>query len=692
MIRRYVIFCVILLSNIIYSQVKQDLVQSPFNDQWYAYKGASHLETTKEGLLLQTFQNANNSFLIPVYSDFSKDYSFEIDIDQSEGLYYVLFNASSDGINHTKIMISSYEVSIEKWENDKPKKLFKKKPKGFNTKYNHTVKYGQKYGRFFVRIEQEGKVVLQADDIDIEYSKNAYTTGIKMYKLPEKNHKKLLVTRFLATYTPIDLVKESSGEFDYYGKKENLGSAINTRQDELNPIVSQDGKSLYFIRETGDKEEIFVSNIEKGGLSLAVTCQGLNSGQYNSLLNISPDNKTAYVKGFYTNGTLTDKGISMVKAVGTKWGMPKGIDIGNYTNKNEYTSNFITSDGAILLACIEKKGGQGRLDMYVSLRDAKGQYSDLVNLGPVLNTPGSESGPFLCADNQTLYFSSDGHEGFGENDIYVTKRLDDTWTNWSKPVNLGPKINTNDWEGYMSVPASGDYIYFVSYSQSIGGADIYRIAIEGEEAKPEPVILLSGLVLDDNTKSPLEASVVYKDLVSGDIIGQATSVASNGVYQIILPYKSVYSIYAETDGYYSYRDTIDMSSLSNYKEQKKDLYLQKMVVGEPIRLNNIFFESGKSTLLPESYDELNNLVSILESNPNIKIKLNGHTDSQGSDQDNLKLSLDRVTSVRNYLLSKGISETRIELEGFGESQPLNDNSTSEKMAENRRVEFVILSQ
>jgi outer membrane protein OmpA-like peptidoglycan-associated protein len=305
-----------------------------------------------------------------------------------------------------------------------------------------------------------------------------------------------------------------------------------------------------------------------------------------------------------------------------------------------------------------------------------------------INTDNVEMSPFLASDGVTLYFASNRPGGFGSNDIWMTRRLDDTWQKWSEPVNLGAGVNTPQWDSYYSIAASGDCAYMVSYANTYGHSDIVRISLR-KEVRPNPVALVSGRVLDKKTGKPVEASISFTTLSDGKEAGTARTTPGTGDYQIILPYGKLYGFSASAQGYYAVSENLDLSNLKSYEEVKRDLYLVPIEVGQVVRLNNIFFEFGKDSLKAESFPELDKVVQLLTDNAAMTIALSGHTDNVGSDAANLKLSEGRAKAVYNYLVSKGIDASRLSSKGYGETKPVATNDTEDGRQQNRRVEFEI---
>ena len=478
---------------------------------------------------------------------------------------------------------------------------------------------------------------------------------------------------------------------------ENLGSKVNSEYSDISPTISPDGKTLFITRYPPDndgKNNIWVSYLQTNGeWSLAKNIgTPLNvPGASTSVQSITPDGNTILLSNLYKyfDGSITGGGCSISSRQRGGWSFPKGQVIEKYENLNQYVNYYLSNSGQYLLMAIEKKKGFGEKDLYVSFKTTDNNWSVPKNLGNIINTNAGEFGPFLAADDKTLYFVSSGQlGGYGDADVWMSKRLDDTWTNWSKPVNLGEKINSSGFDAYFSIDAAGEYAYFTSTKNSYGSSDIFKIKMP-TAAKPDPVVLIYGKVIDQKTNQPIKAKISYEQLPSGKEVGTAITSPEDMVYKIVLPFGENYGFMASADNYYSITQNLDLSKLEAYQEMEVNLYLAPIQKDEAIRLNNIFFEFGKSVLKEESFPELNRLVKLLTDNPAITIEINGHTDDVGADADNLKLSQNRAIAVVSYLESKKIAEKRLSSNGFGETKPIADNKTEEGRQLNRRVEFVV---
>jgi outer membrane protein OmpA-like peptidoglycan-associated protein len=498
---------------------------------------------------------------------------------------------------------------------------------------------------------------------------------------------------------PVNVKINEAADFNFDIIKENLGPKVNSLYPELAPIISQDGKTLFFTRDSHPgnfgikkKQDVWYSKVnEKGEFEEAVNIgTPINNDDVNFAISVSPDAHQILLGNIYLPNNELRSGFSVSTYNGSEWSFPDSLKITNYYNIFENGSYCRASNGKIFLMAIKRNDTFGKSDLYVSFLDSNGVWSEPVNLGKEINTAEDEISPFLASDNKTLYFSTTGRPGYGDYDMFVTRRIDSTWIHWTKPQNLGKKINTAGWDAYYTLTASGDYAYFVSSENSIGKADIFRIKLP-VDIKPEPVLLVSGKVLNSKTNKPIEAKIRYETLPDGIEAGIAVSNALTGEYKIVLPTGKKYGFMAEAKGFASINENLDLINLSVYKEIQKDLILVSIEKGEIIRINNIFFDFGEYKLLEDSYAELNRLVILLNENLSMKIRINGHTDNIGNVQDNQILSENRAKAVKSFLISKGINPKRVITKGFGKLKPLANNNTEEGRQKNRRVEFEIIS-
>lgn len=504
---------------------------------------------------------------------------------------------------------------------------------------------------------------------------------------------------------------------------ENLGTMINTEYNEIAPTISPDGKTLYFSRVSHPQnthgvkgsQDIWYSDLRSNGTwaSARRLLAPLNKEDYNSLYSITPDGNTILIKGAYKNGVYETRGFSTSKKGNRGWSAPNQLDIPGYSklSKGQFDCGFLSTDGKTLVMSFSEKKNSKVDDLYVSFKQKDGSWSKPVNLGKEINTEEfTETTPFLAPDGVTLYFSSDRKGGQGSNDIYYSKRIDKSWKRWSRPVNLGPNVNTDGYDAYYSISALGDYAYMVSFKDTQGKGDIVRYNLQPKQAPgdtaqapiavvpaPDPVAMISGKVINSQTGKPLEATIVYEDLETGEEVGTATTNPATGEYKIVLPKGKKYSWRAVAPNFIAEGENVDLTDSTADGKSKsfsdinnKSLKMIPIEEGQIVRLNNIFFATGKSTLNPESYPELNRIAITMTENKAMFIELGGHTDNVGSDESNLKLSQDRADTVREYLIGKGVEPDRVASKGYGETVPVAKNDTPEGQQRNRRVEFKIL--
>ncbi|MBX7047334.1 MAG: OmpA family protein [Ignavibacteria bacterium] len=486
-------------------------------------------------------------------------------------------------------------------------------------------------------------------------------------------------------------------------QKENLGPNINSDKGELKPMITADGTELFFIRSTWlngkiQSQKLWYSKKDDNGnwKKAYMLTEPFNKGNTNTIIKISTDGKEIFYNYgiFQTGKTETLR----LQKINENWKIIESIkdsveDNSQFVN-SYYGWQVYSISGKVAL--ISVNGSKDPMDRFSNIYVCK--YLDniwrkAIKLGKPINLPGGELGsfnPFLAADEKTLYFASERKNGYGNADLYVSKRLDDTWLNWSEPLNLGPEINSKNFDSYYCIDAKGEYAYFVS-SNDANLEDIYRIKLP-ETVRPDPVVLISGKVINPSNNKPLEADISYYCLDDGKEAGFARSNPFDGSYKIVLPYGKRYSFLARINGYYSISNYLDLSVISTYKEMNFNIEMKPIEIGEVFRINNIFFDFDKATLRPESFIELDRVAKLLTENPTIDIELSGHTDNVGSDNYNNSLSLDRANSVAAYIFTKGVSSTRITTMGFGKSMPVGTNDTEEGRQLNRRVEFKILKK
>lgn len=470
-------------------------------------------------------------------------------------------------------------------------------------------------------------------------------------------------------------------------KPENLGININTPNQEYLPTITADDSTLIFTRRS-NQEDFYISKRTTSGWDKAVTLSNaINTTGNEGAQCISPDGQYLYFAGCSRPDGLGKCDIYYSKLVGNEWSKP--VNIGEPINTMYWESQpSISPDGKTLYFVSDRKGGYGSYDIYRSNYLGNGKWSRPVNLGPSINTEGVEFSPFIHNDNQTLYYSSNGWPGFGENDIFYSRK--NANGTWGPAQNLGYPINTSQEESSLFISNDGKKAFFASSTlKGQGGLDLFTFELH-EAARPLPVTYVKGLVFDKLSKNKLGSTIEIIDISNGDTVAQTNSNELSGQFLASLPSGKTYAFNVYSDGYLFYSDQFELKNKRTVEPFKLIVPLEPIKVGAKIALRNIFYESGSFKLKNESMYEITKLVQFLKENPDVRIEISGHTDNTGVDQTNLTLSTNRAKSVYDWLIKQGIAADRLVYKGYGKSQPLEPNTTEAGKARNRRTEIKII--
>lgn len=497
------------------------------------------------------------------------------------------------------------------------------------------------------------------------------------------------------------------------GDRANVQSVpgINSTANDYLPIPELSGRRMYFTafdRPGGKgKEDIWKTEQGDAGWTAPVIVKELCTSQSESPDGLSPDGTILSVFGNY-DGAYGNGDIFESRLGSDGWSSLRHLPAPINSNYFE-SDSFYTADGNALIFSSDRPGGyftyrpvtelkggflMGNTDLYVAFRKPDGTWSTPRNLGPYLNTPGAERTPFLYADGKTLYFSSDGYNGFGRSDVYKSVRLDDTWLHWSTPENLGPLVNGagQDW-GFRLTAASDRGYFSGELPGTVGGQDIFEITPLPPAIRPASIVVAVRGTVRDDMSVPLESQIEWQDLATGQSLGIMSSKPVSGEFFIALPAGREYAYFARKPGYFPVSQRVDLRNTQSYFEKTVDIRLVSIASAQAknveIVLNNIFFESGSATLNPRSFSELDRLAVILKQNPNLRVEIQGHTDDVGQPAANLELSANRARSVLQYLVQVGISRQRLDSKGFGSTKPVAPNTTEEDRQKNRRVSFTL---
>ena len=480
----------------------------------------------------------------------------------------------------------------------------------------------------------------------------------------------------------------------------HFGRPLNSIADDYTPQVDPKGNRLYFTSQRkggfdnpqeGEPynfgEDLYYA--ERNGDSWGTPVllpEPINSYNNDFGSSFSGDGQTmVYVKCGTSDG-IGSCDLYIAEKEGDEWTNP--VNMGNVVNSKEWDSQpSISADGTKIIFSSQRAGGYGRADLYLIEKNQFGDWGIPVNLGPIVNTPWTEKSPYIAPDGKSLYFSSHGHPGYGGSDIFMSSIENNKW---SQPVNLGKPLNSGGDDNYFTISASGEHAYFASTrAGGMGAYDLYQIEIP-EELRPQPTVIVAGIVTNNKTSEPTGAWVLVEDLRTGELIATNKSNSKTGEYLVVLPAGRNYGVSATKEGFFFYSQNFDVPIDAKYQEITKDISLKPIEKGTRVVLNNIFFETGKADLKPESYLELAKAIDLMNDNKSMVIEIGGHTDNVGSDEANMKLSHARAKSVRDFMVNSEIASERMLSKGYGETEPVASNDTPEGRQANRRTEFVIL--
>lgn len=540
-------------------------------------------------------------------------------------------------------------------------------------------------------------------------------------KYPPMNKSLLFLCPLIFSFT-------AAGQ-EYPFQLEKLPDFINSAYNEITPVPSRDGNTLYFTRVAypefnrylfldsldlyrkypPDKYDRILRNIyseltgkpvndpvvspfnqdvwiTEGDSAnfyfLAHPQEPLNNALPNSIVAITPDPNAFYcINQFSEKGDMT-KGFSLIRRIDSLWTFPTPVEIAEYYTITSDVNLTMSFDGALLILSAVRYDSRD-MDLYVCFNEGENKWSAPQHLGNIVNSGKRETTPYLSEDNTTLFFSSNRWESSGGNDIFMCKRLDDTWKNWSQPERLIPPINStaDDSQPYFNM--SSGFLYFTSTRD--GSSDIFRVRI----APPQPTELtIRGRIFNRKTRELLTNTLVRYGAIGGP---KNTLRSGDGFFTLKIPKGVRFELTPEKGAFTGSTEEVlfrrDYYFFQEYHQV--DLWLDPLSVDDKIELRPIYFQQSKAVILENSYAELERLANILLENSNLEISVEGHTDNVGKAEDLLRLSEQRADALRSFLVNKGIDSRRIQTVGYGSKFPISDNSTDELRAQNRRVEVRI---
>jgi outer membrane protein OmpA-like peptidoglycan-associated protein/tetratricopeptide (TPR) repeat protein len=479
----------------------------------------------------------------------------------------------------------------------------------------------------------------------------------------------------------------------------NLGANINTSLNEYFPCITADNQTLLFTRllkdprsPSGRQEDFFVSRYDSvwnpaTGLGLPI-----NTTYNEGAPTLSADGNTLIFTACESlDGYGNDRegfgrcDLFVSKRSGNDWQVPYNLGVPVNSKLWESQPSF-SSDGRTLYFVSNR---DNNYDIWYSAVNDSGIWCEPIKLGININTEGYEGSVFIHPDNQTLYFSSNGHTGMGSLDIFISRR--DSTGNWGQPQNLGYPINSYKDDNSIMISANGELAMFASdRKDGFGGLDLYAFDLY-EEVRPQVVSYMKGRVFDRESGENLEARFELTNLKTGIVAIESFSNKSSGEFLVCLPANNDYALTVSRDGYLFFSENFSLTNENSSTDPVlKDVPMEPLKTGAKVVMKNIFFETNQYELIETSRIELNKLIILLQKNPLLKIEIGGHTDNVGTHEYNIMLSQNRAKSVKDYLVENKIEPSRISYKGYGETQPVDSNDTEEGRAINRRTEFKVI--
>ena len=466
------------------------------------------------------------------------------------------------------------------------------------------------------------------------------------------------------------VVLPAQGQDFYFQTPTLLSDTINSRAEESYPLYSVRDSTLYFVRT------LYSANVggARGGQDIWYAkrqaddswgapqnnLDKLNNRDNNAVVGVSKTGNTLYLLNSYQNGSANQAGMAFSFNQSAGWLDPNDISIPTLTDKiGNYYGMYVSSSEDVAVVSMQQDSTIGQEDLYVTFKESlSNSWSDPLHLGDVVNTEGYEMSPFLSEDKRYLFFASNGHPGYGNADIFVSTRLDSTWTNWSEPKNLGDGINSAGFDAYLTIATNSD-IFFISnrYGRS---ADIYS----------------SKLISQEERNKQLASRIEGGGRLSLDSLGNsAASSDADAETQALL---------AETQAL--------LDEFKGVGTKKSPTNSQNTGVASTSAEENtrfLFFSLNSSDLQESAVPYLRETATQLKANPSLNVELVGHADDTGGKDYNLKLSIERAQAAKSFLLEQGIEEGRIISYGRGSTQPLSEGESTEAKQKNRRVEIKI---
>ena len=471
----------------------------------------------------------------------------------------------------------------------------------------------------------------------------------------------------------------------------DLGPNVNTKDLQYHPSISIDGKTLIYtqsIPHVNRSEDFYYTERVEEGWSKGQKLPGrLNTSLNEGVQSVTADGRYMFYTVCHDPEGRGSCDIYRAELMSNgQWG--RGVNLGDSINTPQWeTQPSVSPDGKTLYFVRARRSNEKSSAILMSTLKEDGTWTRARGMSRNINTKGRETSPFIHFDNKTFYFASDGHPGMGKRDIFVVRKGEDG--QWGTPENLGYPINSQDEESGLVVASDGVTAFFASDRLDTNRSlNLYSFALH-EAIRPNMVSWMEGLVLDIETRKPLEAHLTIVDLATQEEVWSTRS-ESDGFYFSVLVANASYAVNVDKPGYLLHSQNFTMGAHYLEDALRVDVELTPIKKGNRLVLHNIFFATDSYVLREASNVELEKLYAFLQSNPDLKVRIDGHTDNQGSAAHNMTLSKQRAQAVRQFLVDKGVAAQRLSIKGFGDTKPMDSNGTEEGRANNRRTELTVL--
>jgi outer membrane protein OmpA-like peptidoglycan-associated protein len=504
------------------------------------------------------------------------------------------------------------------------------------------------------------------------------------------NKNNIIIALFVFIVINVNAQKGTTVYYDSSFFELNKLKNINSNSDDYSSVITANHSKMYYTstmptKSSGNKakEQIYLSEFDfnngewkKGELLSDVVNE---TKRNNSAIFLDEKLNKLYIYRDDKNG---HGNILESKIENDKFNTPLEL---SFNSKYHESSLAITNDGNKMFLISELNGGMGKKDIWFTEKQKNGEWGELINLKE-LNSVEDEEAIHLENDGNLIYFSSKGHNTMGGFDVFKSEKIGGKW---SKPVRLDQPVNSEKDDLFYSIINNKSYFS----SNRDGNYDIfsyYQKSIKLSKFIPAKQILLNVKIFDKDTKEPVSSHIELVDSDKNAIVSKIDFQNTSLESWTELPKINRFRINVTSHDYMLKTEELFVSDTSLDQKIEKNIYLEKIAKGSKVVLKNIFFDTDKATLRPESNIELDELYLFLVNNEKVSVEISGHTDNVGDDNYNLKLSKMRAESVYNFLINKGITKGRLLYKGYGEKQPIDTNDSDEGKQNNRRTEFKII--